>query len=172
MNAEAAGENDAATAGAETPAAPQEEEEQEPEDNSKTLDQYLAEKAEQSLGGVLGKKEARTVSADDIEGKVFAREQDEDASFFAGKAKPEAKKSAKPKKEKVYIEVDGQFANPAGRPPRQDRERSDRPQRGRGAPRGAARGAGRGAARGGAGRGPRQSAVDANDEKAFPALGA
>lgn len=78
--AENQGEKDVAEAGADTPA-PQEEEEAEPEDNSKTLDQYLAERTATALGGDLGKKEARQV-ADDVEGKQFEREEME--NFFVG----------------------------------------------------------------------------------------
>lgn len=78
--AEKQGEKDVAGE-AETPAA-QEEEEQEPEDNSKTLDQYLAERAAAALAGDLAKKEARAVS-DEVEGKQFQREEPE--NFFVGK---------------------------------------------------------------------------------------
>ena len=92
--------------------------------------------------------------------------------------KTAAAKTKAAKKEKVYIEVDGQFAQPAGsRPPREDR-----PQRGgRGGGRGRGEGRGRGAPRGGAGRGAfggntnarsTASAANISDEKAFPALGA
>lgn len=80
------------------------------------------------------------------------------------------KKERAPKKEKIRIEVDGQFAQPARAP------RGDRPERG--APRGGRGGSrGRGAPRGGAGaggaaRGPRQAPANVADESAFPALGA
>lgn len=80
--AENQGETDAVEAAA-TPAEEAVQEEAEPEDNSKTLDQYLAEKAEKALGGVLAQKEARQVSADDVEGKTFKREELDD--FFSGK---------------------------------------------------------------------------------------
>ncbi|TXT15936.1 hypothetical protein VHUM_00439 [Vanrija humicola] len=170
LSAEKQGETD----GVEAAAAPAEEaveEVVEEEDTSKTLDQYLAEKAENALSGDLGKKEVRQVTADNLEGTAFKREEDED--FFSGKAKTSAPKEKAPKKEKVYIEVDGTFAAPA-RPPRTG---GDRPQRGRGA--GGARGGQRGsgprggaAPRGGASRAPRQQAVSVNDTSAFPALGA
>ncbi|EKC98060.1 hypothetical protein A1Q2_07606 [Trichosporon asahii var. asahii CBS 8904] len=162
LTAENQGEKDAVV----DAAAPEEEtEEAEPEDNSKTLDQYLAERAEAALSGNLGKKEARQVNTDDVKGTEFKREDPEE--FFVGKSKPKAEKEAKAKKEKIFIPVDGQFASPARAP------RTERPAgRGRGGNRGAARGQGapRGNARGGA-RGPRQAAVDANDESSFPALG-
>ncbi|KAL1413022.1 hypothetical protein Q8F55_000771 [Vanrija albida] len=171
LSAEKQGETD----GVEAAAAPAEEvaeEVVEEEDTSKTLDQYLAEKAEAALSGDLGKKEVRQVTADNLEGTAFKREEDED--FFSGKAKTSAPKEKAPKKEKVYIEVDGTFASPA-RPPRTG---GDRPTRGRGGP-GGARGGQRGsgprggaAPRGGAQRAPRQQAVSVNDTSAFPALGA
>lgn len=167
-----------ATADAAAPA-----EEQEPEEVQRSLDDYLAERAAGALGD-LGKKERRTVNAETLEGSQFTREGIDE--FFQGKAKTSTK-TARVKKEKVYIEVDGQFAQPAGgarrdgdRPPRTGGDRGERSERGRGGPRGgrggprgAPRGAGAGA--GGATRGPRggQSApIDANDTSAFPALGA
>jgi plasminogen activator inhibitor 1 RNA-binding protein len=79
LSAENQGEKDVAEEGAETPAPAAEE--AEPEDNSKTLDQYLAERASAALGGQLAKKEARQV-ADDVEGKQFEREEME--NFFGG----------------------------------------------------------------------------------------
>lgn len=158
--AENDGEKDAAAP--ETPAVDAEEQEIE-EDNSKTLDQYLAEKAEKALGGVLAKKEARVVTADDVEGTAFARSEGE--SFFSGKKTEEKQKASKAKKEKIFLEVDFQSA----RPERTDRApRGEKPVRGRGG--NASRGAGaRGAARGAA-RAPRQAPAAINDEKAFPSL--
>ena len=156
----------------------------------KSYDDFLAEKAAQAFA--FGKKEGRQVNADTVEGKAFVREGIDD--FFSGKVrrarlmlwrdgadlqeKATAAKTKAAKKEKVYIEVDGQFAQPAGsRPPRQDR-----PERGgRGGGRGRGEGRGRGAPRGGAGRGAfggntnarsTASAANISDEKAFPALGA
>jgi plasminogen activator inhibitor 1 RNA-binding protein len=109
---------------------------------------------------------------------------------------PQAKtstKTARVKKEKVYIEVDGQFAQPAGRrdgdrerPQRTGGDRGDREggfrgersergrgaPRGRGGPRGAPRGAGAGGAPRGGARGAQSAPIDANDTSAFPALGA
>lgn len=151
-----------------------EETPEEPEEVQKSYDDFLAEKAAAAFA--FGKKEGRQVNAETVEGKAFVREGIDD--FFAGKEKTAAAKTKAAKKEKVYIEVDGQFAQPAGsRPPREDR-----PQRGgRGGGRGRGEGRGRGAPRGGAGRGAfggnsnaRSGAAAANisDEKAFPALGA
>lgn len=143
---------------------------EEPEEVQKSYDQFLAEKAEQAFA--FGKKEARQVTGETLEGKAFVREGVDE--FFAGKEKTAPTKT-KAKKEKVYIEVDGQFATPAGRPARTDREtrgeRGGRGGRGRGEGRG--RGGNRGQARSGFG-GARSNGPSANisDEKAFPALGA
>ncbi|WVQ82666.1 hypothetical protein IAT38_004798 [Cryptococcus sp. DSM 104549] len=164
---------------AETPAAAEAEPE-EPEEVTKSYDEYLAEKAAAALEiAGLGKKQGREVSSE-IEGKAFVKEGIDE--FFSGKAKTEAKHKA-PKKEKVYIEVDGQFAQPAGdrRGPRRDGDRPERREGGErsGRGRGARGGFGgqRGSARGGAGaRAPRggraPAAINANDTTAFPALGA
>lgn len=54
----------------------------EPEEIQKSLDQYLAERAQASLGGI-GKKEARTVESDKLEGQAFVREGIDE--FFHGK---------------------------------------------------------------------------------------
>lgn len=77
------------------------------------------------------------------------------------------------KKEKVYIEVDGQFATPPGGGASRGRggERG-RGGRGRGEGRGAFRGGDRGGRGRGAPRGGRAAGIDANDSSAFPALGA
>ncbi|CAK9785045.1 hypothetical protein CC85DRAFT_138918 [Cutaneotrichosporon oleaginosum] len=160
LSAETQGEKDVAEEGAETPAPAQEEAQE--EDNSKTLDQYLAERANAALGGQLAKKEARQVS-DDVEGKQFEREELE--NFFGGSKASKEKKERAPKKEKIRIEVDGQFAQPA-RPPRGDRPERGAARGGRGGNRG------RGAPRGGAARAPRQAPANVADESAFPALGA
>jgi plasminogen activator inhibitor 1 RNA-binding protein len=93
--------------------------------------------------------------------------------------KAATKATKAPKKEKVYIEVDGQFATPpgggaGGRPTRGTGERGGRGRGGpRGAPRGGAGARGRGAPRGGRGAfGGASANIDANDQSAFPALGA
>lgn len=178
LTAEVEGLKDAvAEENAETPAAEAEgetaaAEPEEPEEVQKSLDEYLAERASNALA--LGKKEARQVNSDSVEGKAFVREAIDE--FFSGKEKTTAAKTKAPKKEKVFIEVDGTFASPANsRPPRPTGERGGRG--GRGGFRGDARGA-RGGARGGRGSAPRGRAagssapINANDESAFPALGA
>ncbi|WWD17663.1 hypothetical protein CI109_102104 [Kwoniella shandongensis] len=145
---------------AEEAAAPVEPEE--PEEVTKSYEEYLAEKAQAALDlAALGKKQVREVSTE-VEGKAFVREALDEFFSGAGKKSGETAKTKAPKKEKVYIEFDGQFAAPAGsRPPRTDRD--DRQGSSRGGPRG-----GRGGARGGAAA----PAINANDTTAFPALGA
>ncbi|EIW72576.1 hypothetical protein M231_03444 [Tremella mesenterica] len=146
---------------------------EEPEEVVKSYDQFLAERAAQAFD--FGKKEARQVGTQSLEGKAFVREALDE--FFNGKEKSGSKPSkSKKEKEKVFIEVDGQFASPAsfnggggGRGRGGDRGRGGRG--GRGGGRGGERG-GRG--RGGSGfssRGGRQGNIDANDTSAFPALG-
>lgn len=166
---EASADAPAATAAAE------EAEPEEPEEIQKSYDEFLAEKAAQQLQ--FGKKEGRSVNAETLEGKAFVRETIDE--FFSGKEKTAAAKAKAPKKEKVFIEVDGQFASPAGgRPTRGTGDRGGRG--GRGAGRGGDRGGrggprgGRGGPRGGArgGFGGQAATIDASNEKAFPALGA
>lgn len=55
--------------------------EEEPEEVQKSLDQYLAERAAAALA--VGKKEARQVSAETLEGQAFRREAIDE--FFSGK---------------------------------------------------------------------------------------
>ncbi|XAO27124.1 hypothetical protein I312_105966 [Cryptococcus bacillisporus CA1280] len=153
---------------AEAPAA-EGEAEQEPEEVTKSYEEYLAERAQQNAAvSALGKKQTREV-ASEIEGKAFVREAIDD--FFSGKSKSTEAK-AKPKKEKVFIEFDGQFAQPS-RPPRRDREGGERSGERSGRGRGQRGGFGgqRGNNRGGA-RASRPAPINANDTKAFPALGA
>ncbi|WWC66180.1 uncharacterized protein I206_100081 [Kwoniella pini CBS 10737] len=152
-----------------TPAEPEE-----PEEVTKSYDDFLAERAQQALSiPGLEKKEARTVSGD-LEGTAFVRSGVEE--FFSGKSKNTEAKAKAPKKEKVFIEFDGTFAQP-NRPPRKDNREGGEQRRGGG--RGGARGGQRGGVRGGNGprggaRGGRggQAGINANDTNAFPALGA
>ncbi|KAK6905922.1 hypothetical protein L486_08203 [Kwoniella mangroviensis CBS 10435] len=153
-------------------AAPAEAEPEEPEEVTKSYDDFLAERAQQALSiPGLEKKEARTVTGD-LEGTAFVRSGVEE--FFSGKAKNTESKAKAPKKEKVYIEVDGTFAQP-NRPPRRDNDNNQRRGGGRG---GASRGGQRGGAsrgqgpRGGARGGRAPAGINANDTNAFPALGA
>ncbi|WVQ97639.1 hypothetical protein IAU59_004753 [Kwoniella sp. CBS 9459] len=160
---------------AEAPVAAAAAEPEEPEEVTKSYDDFLAERAQAALNiPGLEKKAAREVTGD-LEGTAFVREGVEE--FFSGKSKAAEAKSKAPKKEKVYIEVDGQFAQPGGdrRGPRRDREGGDNNNRGerRGGPRGGPRGGARGSApRGGARGGRAPAGINANDTNAFPALGA
>jgi plasminogen activator inhibitor 1 RNA-binding protein len=165
--------------------------EAEPEDKTKSYDEYLAELAQKKLD--LGEQKVRKAnegsSAKFPEGKAVAREEGED--YFAptgGK-----KQRTRERKEKAFVELDGdRLLQPAprenfggrggrgrgeGRGGRdgESRGRGGRGGRGRGEGRGGeSRGEGRGEGRGGP-RGPRggaQSGPNLNDNKAFPSLGA
>lgn len=187
--AEAAGEADAAAEGAaaettaETPAAEGEakkdgdatparksrREEEEEEDNTLTLDEYLAQKkASDAVPKLEGS--ARQVDAE-FKDAVLVTKDEADDVYFAGKTKAPPKARAK-KEEKVVIEIDARFERPQRDGARGGRG-GDRGGRGRGE-RG---GRGRGGPRGGAGERPTGGrntarAVDVDDEKAFPSLGA
>jgi len=162
-------ETPAADATAAEPAA-----EAEPEEVQKSFDQFLAERAQSALGDGLGKKEGRTVNTETLEGKAFVREAIDD--FFSGKTEKTVKAKA-PKKEKVYIEFDGQFATPPGGGAGGRGGRGGDRGSTRGGGRGRGEGRGRGGPRGGAGaRGGARSAqpqgINPSDDKAFPSLGA
>jgi plasminogen activator inhibitor 1 RNA-binding protein len=145
-----------------------EQREPEEEDNTLTLDQYLAKKAEKELD-IVPKLEARKANEGDDSiwsDAVAISKNEEEEAYFVGKAKSAPKARAK-KEEKVYLEIDARF------------ERNDRSGRGRGrGDRGGDRGGDRARARGGArgsGRGGRQSnpstpLVDVDDQNAFPSL--
>lgn len=158
---------DGAAAGAEEAAKPVEE-----EDNTKSYEEYLAERTKAALGSGLGRLEGRQVEGtSDFVGSALKKE--EDKSFFGGskkdKADAAAEKAKKEKKEKVFLEVEGRFAPPS---------RGDRPERGGRGGRGGFRGGNDRPARGGAGRGGRGGnrnagnapAVAVDDATAFPAL--
>ncbi|PBK77251.1 uncharacterized protein ARMOST_09052 [Armillaria ostoyae] len=142
---------------------PPRKEREEEEDNTLTLDQYLAQ--QKSKEGILPKPEARKANegteGDLFKGATLLAKPEEEESYFVGKAKPSAKARAK-KEEKVYLEIDARFDRPA-------------PRGGRGRGRG---GEGRGGSRGrggnrGAHNGTAPSAapvVNVDDETAFPSL--
>lgn len=174
----AAGEWDSAPSGPaadEWDAAPaaEGEAEKKPEeevDNSKSYEEYLAER-EATKNAQLGKLEGRTVEgSDELTGSAFKRAEEE---FFGGVKKEKASAAkTKERKEKVFIEVEGKFAPPS----RGDRDGA--PRGGRGG-RGGFRGGDRGSDRPRGGRGGNRNtnsnsapAVSVNDESAFPALGA
>lgn len=146
---------------------PREEEE---EDNTMTLSEYLAKK--KASEAVPAKLEGRAANegADSTLWKdaiQLQRDEDED-NYFVGKTKAAPKARAK-KEEKVLIEIDAKFA---------PIERGGRGGRGGDRGRGGERGRGRGGGGGGRGRGgadqgrPSRSntAVDVSDESAFPSL--
>lgn len=143
---------------------------EEEEDNTLTLDQYLASQAEKRLA--MAAAAPRAVEADESYGQKLDKNEGE--SYFAGQAK-KSSSAPRQRKEKQLVEIDASFAPPA-------RAGGDRPPRGRGGARGGARGGrgeGRGAARGarGAARGGSRPAKSSNpavnlaDESAFPSLG-
>lgn len=170
----------AAPAGEPQPAA-----EPEPEDNSRSYADYLAEQAEKKLklgAPVLSARKPNEGSKQDkkwAQAKPLSKDE-EDADYIAGKA--EKAKREKQRKEKTMIDVDFRHAEPAqrggdrggrGRGRGGDRGRGGR---GRGEFRGRGDGGfrGDGGYRGGGGRGGGRggdSSVNVSDENAFPSLG-
>jgi len=141
---------------------------EEEEDNTLTLDQYLAQQREKE-NALVPKLDVRKPNdgADDDVFQGAAPLQKDDSEYFAAKVKSAPKARTK-KDEKVFIEIEARF------------ERPSRPGRGG---RGGDRGGGersrgeRGRGRGGRGRGganghstPGASAINVDDETAFPSL--
>ncbi|KAI8051875.1 hypothetical protein BDF21DRAFT_498376 [Thamnidium elegans] len=131
---------------------------EEPEENTKTLEEYLEEKKNSQTFRVQeGRKPNEGL--DDKEWKnAVVLEKEEDA-YFSGK-EPGSKLKNKNKKEKIYLEID----QPAHRSESENRRGGGRGGRGG---RGNGRG-GRGSSRGRGGQG----SVNLSDSKAFPTLGA
>ncbi|WFD26128.1 hypothetical protein MNAN1_001103 [Malassezia nana] len=144
---------------------------EEEDDNTLTLDQYLAKQAEKR-SSMTAQPAPRSVEADESSyGQRLERGQGE--SYFAGNEKKST--APKPRKEtKQSIEIEPVYTQP---------QRSERgaPRGGRGGARGGrggrgdsrgARGGGRGGARGGRGRGPASQGPTVNiaDVQAFPSL--
>lgn len=161
----------AAPAGEAQPAA-----EPEPEDNSRSYADYLAEQAEKKLklgAAPLQARKANEGSKQDkkwAQAKPLSKEEEED--FIAGKA--EKAKREKQRKEKNTLDVDFRYAEPArggerGRGRGRGGDRGGRGGRGRGEFRGEFRGRGDGF-RGGRG-GRDGGSVNVSDENAFPSLG-
>ncbi|KAF8237810.1 hypothetical protein L208DRAFT_1457127, partial [Tricholoma matsutake] len=143
---------------------PRREREPEEEDNTLTLEQYLAQQKEKE--SVIPKLEATRKANEGADANIWKdvvplQKEDEDA-YFVGKIKTAPKARAK-KEEKVFLEIEARFERP-------DRGRGGRGRGDRGGDRGRDRG------RGGRGRGARggrqnaNSAVDVNDAAAFPSL--
>lgn len=148
--------------------------EPEVEDNTLTLEQYLAEKKAKEDGIVpkLDGFRAANDGADDLWKDAVALEKADDEAYFAAKAKSTPKQRAK-KEEKVFIEIEGRFERPNTGGARGGRG-GDRGGRGRGGDRGGrGRGGDRGGDRGRGARGGRPNAgptVSVDDETAFPSL--
>ncbi|KAF7306967.1 HABP4-PAI-RBP1 domain-containing protein [Mycena indigotica] len=138
---------------------PRREREPEEEDNTLTLEQYLAQQKEKE-STVVPKLESLRKVEDATWKDVVALEKGESDTYFVGKTKSAPKARTK-KEEKVFIEIDGRFDRPSRGGPR-----------GRG---GDTRGRGtssrgRGGSRGGRAAGGGSVTVDVDDEKAFPSL--
>ncbi|ORX89729.1 hypothetical protein K493DRAFT_410270 [Basidiobolus meristosporus CBS 931.73] len=118
------------------------------EDNSKTLEEYYAEKAQKlaSMGIALPETRTANEGADDSKWKGGVALAKEDEEYFAPLNKSKAK-SKKDKKEKVALNIEQRF-NETGR-------------------RGGFEGRGRGNR---APRGARSAKINVNDESAFPSL--
>ncbi|KAG2350415.1 hypothetical protein BDR05DRAFT_21269 [Suillus weaverae] len=141
---------------------------EEEEDNTLTLDQYLAQQREKE-NALVPKLDVRKPNdgADDDVFKGAAPLQKDDLDYFSAKTKTAPKARTK-KDEKVFIEIEARF---------------ERPSRGGRGGRGGDRGGGergrgeRGRGRGGRGRGGANGhsysvpAVNVDDETAFPSLG-
>ena len=171
-------------------AAAPESQEPEPEDNSRSYADYLAEQAEKKLKLGSGQFEARKpnegVKVDKkwSQAKALNRDEEED-SYMAGKG--EKVKRERQRKEKTRLDVDMRYVEPSsggrgsGERGRGGRGRGegrgdfrggDRGRGGRGRGDGF-RGRGDGESRGGyrGGRGGREASVNVSDTNAFPSLG-
>ncbi|KAG6842620.1 hypothetical protein C0991_000146 [Blastosporella zonata] len=141
---------------------PRREREPEEEDNTLTLEQYLAQQKEKE--SAIPKLEAtRQANEGSAEWKdVVPLSKDEEDEYFVGKAKTAPKARSK-KEEKVFIEIEARFERP---------ERGGRGRGGRGGDRGGERRGGQQRGRGGP-RGGRPAAtptVNVDDQTAFPSL--
>lgn len=152
--------------------------EPEPEDNSRSYADYLAEQAEKKLklgGGVPEARKPNEGSKDKKYDNAKPVAKDEQEDFFSGKS--EKAKRERQRKEKNVLDIDIKYVEP-----QTGRGGGDRGGRGRGrGDRGDFRGRGRGRGdgfkprtdsgfRGGRGRGDGGS-VNVKDENAFPSLG-
>ncbi|KAJ7631043.1 hypothetical protein FB45DRAFT_1058931 [Roridomyces roridus] len=153
---------------------PRREREPEEEDNTLTLEQYLAQQKEKEstvVPKLEGVRKANEGADGDIwKGAVALEKGAEEDAYFVGKSKAAPKARAK-KEEKVFLEIDARFERPSRGGRGGARGGDDRGARGggRGGPRGG-RGD-RGGPRGGAARSANNApAVNVDDEKAFPSL--
>ncbi|KAH7883629.1 hypothetical protein F5I97DRAFT_1894398 [Phlebopus sp. FC_14] len=162
--APAAGPDGASPADAEKPeGGRRRDREAEEEDNTLTLDQYLAQQKEKDSALVpkLEGRKANEGADDTLWDGVTRLEKGDGQAYFTGKTKS-APKTRTEKKEKVFIEIDARF------------ERPSRGGRGRGGDRGEGRGrggrGGRGGFRGRGGANGAAATVNVDDETAFPSL--
>ncbi|KAJ7110170.1 hypothetical protein C8R44DRAFT_274963 [Mycena epipterygia] len=142
---------------------PRREREPEEEDNTLTLEQYLAQQKEKDsvVPKLEGVRQANEGADANIWKDVVALEKPEEDTYFVGKSKAAPKARAK-KEEKVFLEIEARFERPSRGGPRgrggDDRGRGSRGTRGtRGAPRGRP-------------AGNNTPAVNVDDETAFPSL--
>ncbi|KAF8203614.1 hypothetical protein BJ912DRAFT_202823 [Pholiota molesta] len=152
---------------------PRRDAEPEEEDNTLTLDQYLAQQKEKD--DIVPKLETRKANdgADDVfkDAVALSKNEEEDA-YFVGKTRSAPKARAK-KEEKVYLEIDARFERPDRGGRGRGRGGEGRGGEGRGGegrggdrPRGTR---GRGAPRGGRQNGS-APVVNVDDQTAFPSL--
>lgn len=138
---------------------------EEEEDNTLTLDQYLAQKKENDLVAVpkLETRKANEGADGNIWKDVVPLSKGEGDAYFVGKGKSAPKTRAK-KEEKVYLEIDAHFERPS-----RGGARGRGGERGRGGRGGGGGGGGRGRG-GGRPNGNNTTAVNVDDETAFPSL--
>lgn len=160
--------------------------EEEEKDNSVSYADYLVQQAEKlSLSAAATRKANEGTKADKKWDAASELKKGEEEAFIAaasGKAK-----RARERKQKEFVEIDQRFVEQPRDSGRGGRGRGDGPRRGgergergnfrgeRGAfrgPRGDGAPRGRGGPRGGAPRGAPKTAINTEDPKAFPSLGA
>ncbi|KAJ7254066.1 hypothetical protein B0H12DRAFT_1115783 [Mycena haematopus] len=137
---------------------PRREREPEEEDNTLTLEQYLAQQKEKE-SSVVPKLEGIRKANEGADTNIW---KDVD-TYFVGKSKAAPKARTK-KEEKVFLDIEARFDRPRGGAVR-GRGGNDRGGRGRGGP---ARGPS--APRGGGGRPAAAPAINVDDTTAFPSL--
>ncbi|PFH54516.1 hypothetical protein AMATHDRAFT_44375 [Amanita thiersii Skay4041] len=135
-------------------------EKEEEEDNTLTLEQYLAK--QRGMEPIVPKLDNTRKANEGADANIWKdvvqiTKNDTTDNYFVGKAKTAPKTRSK-KEEKVFIEIDARF----DRPDRGGRGRG-RGERGRG-------GRGRGGARGGRQNGSPTQTINVDDQTAFPSL--
>ncbi|KAI8968567.1 hypothetical protein BDF20DRAFT_897070 [Mycotypha africana] len=140
----------------------------EPEEQVKTLEEYLAEKANKSLNVSLPEARKANDDADDAFKGAVAFKREEEEEYFANKNAKSSKKNAdKPRKEKVFVDIEQRF---------EDKSNDFRGRRGndrRGGRGNGRRGGNNNGRRGGNNRQQSKTpAVNLEDASAFPSLSA